>query len=188
MSLDIAVVFLSGIFIYQPIINFGFIPSSAEGMTRAPSKAIGYSLTGGILIAAYSFSAWVLYFFILEPLKLLPVALPLMMLLMWGWHSLIKLALRKFSMIRDHLPFYFLNIAVLGSGFILIHSTPAGPILAFVRAIGIAVGFLMTNMLVSFFQEKMGNLAFPNIMRGWPLYFILCSIFWLSYYGISLLF
>ena len=81
MSLDIAVVFLSGIFIYQPIINFGFVPSSSEGMTRGPAKALGYSLTGGILIAAYSFSVWLLYFFILEPLKLLPLALPLMILL-----------------------------------------------------------------------------------------------------------
>lgn len=188
MSMELSVTFLSGIFLYQPVINFGFMPSSIEGMTREPSKALGYSLTGGIFIAVYSFSSWLLYFFMLAPLNLLFLELPLMLLLMWGWYGLIKLSLGKFSMIRSHIPFYFLNIAVLGSGFILIHSNPGGMLLAFARSIGIAAGFLATNMLVSFFQEKMGNLAFPDIMQGGPLYFIICSIFWLSYYGISLLF
>jgi len=188
MTVHLVIAFLSGLFLYQPLINFGLIPSSAEGMSRQPYQALGYSLAGGILIALFGFSSWILHYLVLGPLKALSLELPLLMLLMWGWHYLMKRSFGKQSLIGRHLPFYFLNIAVLGSGLLLIHYTPDGILTALSRAAGISIGFMISNLLISFFREKSERGSFSRTLQGWPVYLLICSVFWLSYHGISLLF
>ncbi len=188
MTAAIAIAFLSGFFIYQPLVNFGIVPSSAEGMSRQPYQALGHSLAGGILIAVFGFSSWVMHYLVLGPLNALSLELPLLLLLMWGWHYLMKRLFGNRPLIGSHLPFYFLNIAVLGSGLLLIYYTPDGILTALSRSIGISLGFIISNLLISFFREKAERGSFSPILRGWPAYLIVCSVFWLSYHGISLLF
>jgi Na+-translocating ferredoxin:NAD+ oxidoreductase RnfA subunit len=188
MTTNLALAFLSGLFVYQPLVNFGLIPSSAEGMSRQPYLALGYSLTGGVLILVFGISSWILHYVILLPIKALSVELPLLLALMWGCHFLLKKCCHKISLLNRHLPFYFLNVAVLGSGLTLIHYTQHDIILALTRIFGISVGFVFSTLLVSFVREKAERKSFNNALRGWPVYLMVCAIFWLSYHGISLLF
>jgi len=188
MTANLAIAFLTGAFVYQPLVNFGLIPTSAEGMTRQPNQALGYSLAGGMMIAGFGFSAWVLHYLVLGPLKILPIELPVLLLLMWGWHRLLGKLFFGHSLIESQLPLYFLNIAVLGSGLLLIHYTPNDILTALSRTFGISLGFVLSNLLISFFREKAERTSFYGRLKGWPVFLIVCSIFWLSYQGISLLF
>lgn len=188
MTINAALAIISGIFLYQPAITFGIIPSSIEGMTQKPNKSLGYSLTGGMMIFVFGLSSWILHHMILVPLKLLPMELPLLLLSMWGWHYALSRIFKNAALIKSHLPYHFMNIAVLGSGLILIYHTPEGILMALSRIFGISVGYIAANLLMSFFREKTERDSFNGTLRGWPAYLMLCSIFWLSYYGISLLF
>lgn len=185
MSLDHSLVLLSGIFLLQPLISFGLAPSASQAMTRNPASALGYSLTGGLMILGLGSSAWLIHYLLLEPLELKFMELPVLLLAMWGWQKLIGRAFSRLRLITDSLPLYFLNLAVLGSGLLLINSAPDGIAQALLRCIGIATGYTLSSILLAFFRERAEPMAIGRTLQGWPAFLLACALFWLGWQAIA---
>jgi Na+-translocating ferredoxin:NAD+ oxidoreductase RnfA subunit len=188
MSLDHPLALLSGIFLQQPLVGFGLVPSSSQPMTRHPASALGYSLTGGLMILGLGSSAWLIHHLLLEPLGLMFMELPVLLLAMWGWQRLIGRIFSRFRLITDSLPLYFLNLAVLGSGLPLIHSAPNGIAQALLGCTGIALGYTLSTILISFFRERAEPTTISRTLQGWPAFLLACALFWLGWQAIASLF
>ena len=188
MSLDYSLSLLSGIFLLQPLISFGLVPSSSQSMTRHPAVALGYGLTGGLMILGLGSSAWLLHQLLLEPLGLKFMELPVLLLAMWVWQRLIGRIFSRFRPIIDCLPLYFLNLAVLGSGLLLIHSAPDGIAQALLRCTGMALGYILSTILMAFFRERAEPKTTSRSLQGWPAFLLAGALFWLGWQAIASLF
>jgi Na+-translocating ferredoxin:NAD+ oxidoreductase RnfA subunit len=185
MSLHYSLALLYGIFLLQPLMNFGLIPCSSQAMSRDPTGALGYSLTGGLMILGFGSLSWLIHYFVLLPWGLGFLELPVLLLAMWGWHKLIGRIFSGFPLIARNLPLHFLNLAVLASGLLLIHFTPQGIALAMLRCLGIAVGYVLSSLLMSFFRERAESEAVSQTLRGWPAFLLACSAFWIGWQAIA---
>lgn len=184
---DILISLAAGMFVFQPLICFGLFPSSSEGMLREPRKALAYSLVGGTIITLFGISAWMLHYLILLPLHILPLELPLLLLLMWGFEYLLRMSSINIPELRGQFAFYYTNTAVLGSGLILIQLTPSDIFTALGRALGMGLGFLVSNLIISFFREKTEMASGSRVMYGWPHFLLICAAFWFLFNEVSTL-
>ena len=177
---------LSGALLSNPVIGNGFISSSSEGMTREPGSAAGYARFGALLLFVFCALAWPIHFYILSPLRLEALALPVFICLNWALLWLVR-RLVKSPHVTQVLPFYFLNCAVIGCGLVLVMGRSDSYTLALLTAAGMASGFWLSLVLLSHFRERIETRLFSRSARGWPVFLILCCIIGLVFQGMALL-
>lgn len=171
--------FLAGATILSPVAALGLVPSSYLGMTRRPGLAAPYAASGSIYVLLFSLAGWASWRYVVTPLGLTDLGLPLLLLCFWAIRGLLGMSLARFPAIGDGLPLQLNGCLALGSCLVVIEASPSGPAQAAATSAGMAAGYLASTLALSMIRERMTH-RIPAFLRGWPSLLALCALFWLA--------
>ncbi len=177
--------FIAGLTVLSPVIAMGIVPSSYQGMTRRPGLAAPYAAAGALYLAFFSLPGWMAWRFILPSLQLDFLGLPMLIAVFWAVSFLLSLLLGRAPSVRAGLATQLNGTLAVGGCLILIESSPSGIGYAAATSIGMAAGYFIGTLVLSFVRERMTS-GIPSYLRGWPALLILCSVLWLAVQAVGM--
>jgi len=178
---------LAGLIAFSPIIGQGLIPSSYEGMTRRPLTMFPYSAAGAMMVLIFSSGGWLVDRHLIQPLHLHILALTIWLLMLWLLGTGLRLLLNASGLVLPQLAYFSTSCLALGCGLVVMARVRTGFAEAALASLGMALGFLVTNVLIAYIRERIETPRTPKAIRGWPMLLIICSVLWLALSGIELL-
>ena len=159
------------------------------GMSSDEDKSIGMGLAVTFVTVLATCVTWPIYKFILEPLGLVFLQILIFILVIASLVQLVEFYLKKaapalYSSMGIYLALITTNCAILAVTFDVI-SNDYSFIEAIVYAIGVALGFLLSLLLLSGIRKRIRTSPIPAPLKGTPILFIAAALLSIAFTGFS---
>jgi electron transport complex protein RnfA len=159
------------------------------GMSTDEDKSIGMGLAVTFVMVLATCVTWPIYKFILEPQGLIFLRLLVFILVIASLVQLVEFYLKKtapalYSSMGIYLALITTNCAILGvtldvieNGYSFVESV--------VYAVGVAMGFLLSLLLLAGIRKRLRTSPVPSFMKGTPILFVVAALLSLAFTGFS---
>jgi electron transport complex protein RnfA len=159
------------------------------GMSTDEDKSIGMGLAVTFVTILATCVTWPLYRFILEPLGLVFLQILVFILVIAALVQLVEFYLKKtapalYSSMGIYLALITTNCAILAvtfdaiaNGYTFIESV--------VYALGVALGFLVSLLLLAGIRRRLRNSPVPAFLKGAPVLFVAAALLSMAFTGFS---
>ena len=159
------------------------------GMSTDEDKSIGMGLAVTFVMVLATCVTWPIYKFILEPQGLVFLRLLVFILVIASLVQLVEFYLKKaapalYSSMGIYLAIITTNCAILGvtldvieNGYSFVESV--------VYAVGVAMGFLLSLLLLAGIRKRLRTSPVPAFMKGTPILFVTAALLSLAFTGFS---
>ncbi|MHB9292815.1 H+/Na+-translocating ferredoxin:NAD+ oxidoreductase subunit A [Hollandina sp. SP2] len=159
------------------------------GMSTDEDKSIGMGLAVTFVTVLATCVTWPIYKFVLEPLGLVFLQLLVFILVIASLVQLVEFYLKKsapalYSSMGIYLALITTNCAILAvtldvisNGYTLVESL--------VFAIGVALGFLLSLLLLAGIRKRIRTSPIPSFLKGTPILFVAACLLSMAFTGFS---
>ncbi|MDR1986585.1 MAG: RnfABCDGE type electron transport complex subunit A [Treponema sp.] len=159
------------------------------GMSTDEDKSIGMGLAVTFVTVLATCVTWPIYKFVLEPLGLVFLQLLVFILVIASLVQLVEFYLKKsapalYSSMGIYLALITTNCAILAvtldvisNGYTLVESL--------VFAIGVAMGFLLSLLLLAGIRKRIRTSPIPAFLKGTPILFVTACLLSMAFTGFS---
>ncbi|MDR1585883.1 MAG: RnfABCDGE type electron transport complex subunit A [Treponema sp.] len=157
------------------------------GMSTDEDKSIGMGLAVTFVTALATCVTWPIYKFILEPLGLIFLQLLVFILVIAALVQLVEFYLKKsapalYGAMGIYLALITTNCAILAvtlenisKGFNFIESV--------VYSLGVAMGFLLSLLLLAGIRGRLKTSPIPKFLKGTPILFVIAALLSIAFMG-----
>jgi electron transport complex protein RnfA len=159
------------------------------GMSTDEDKAIGMGVAVTFVTVLATSVTWPIYHFILVPLGLEFLQILVFILIIASLVQLVEFYLKKtspglYAAMGIYLPLITTNCAILAVTFDTI-SKGYSFLEALVYAIGVALGFLLSLLLLAGIRNRIRTSPIPSFLKGAPILFVSTSLLAMAFMGFS---
>jgi electron transport complex protein RnfA len=159
------------------------------GMSTDEDKSIGMGLAVTFVTVLATCVTWPIYRFILEPLGLVFLQILVFILVIAALVQLVEFYLKKsapllYSAMGIYLTLITTNCAILAVTFDVI-SNGYSFIESLVYAVGVALGFLLSLLLLAGIRRRIRTSPIPAFLRGTPILFVSAALLSMAFMGFS---
>jgi Na+-translocating ferredoxin:NAD+ oxidoreductase subunit A len=159
------------------------------GMSVDVSKSVGMGLAVTFVTVIATVVTFPLYAFVLVPLNLSFLQILVFILVIAALVQLVEFFLKKnvpglYASMGIYLPLITTNCAILAVTFDNV-SKGFNLIEAVVYAVGVAVGFLLSLVLLAGIRERLKTAPIPKFLQGTPILFAATSLLAVAFMGFS---
>jgi electron transport complex protein RnfA len=159
------------------------------GMSTSEDKSVGMGLAVTFVTVLATCVTWPIYKFILEPLGLVFLQLLVFILVIASLVQLVEFYLKKsapglYNAMGIYLALITTNCAILAVTLDSI-SNDYNFIEAVVYAIGVALGFLLSMLLLAGIRRRIRTSPIPAFMQGTPILFVSSCLLSIAFMGFS---
>jgi electron transport complex protein RnfA len=159
------------------------------GMSTDEDKSIGMGLAVTFVTVLATCVTWPIYHFILEPLGLVFLQILVFILVIAALVQLVEFYLKKsapalYSSMGIYLTLITTNCAILAVTFDVI-SNGYSFIESLVFAVGVALGFLLSLLLLAGIRRRIRTSPIPAFLRGAPILFVSAALLSIAFMGFS---
>ncbi|MDR2807471.1 MAG: electron transport complex subunit RsxA [Spirochaetaceae bacterium] len=159
------------------------------GMSSDEDKSIGMGLAVTFVTVLATCVTWPLYRFILEPLGLVFLQILVFILVIASLVQLVEFYLKKaapalYSSMGIYLALITTNCAILAVTFDVI-SKGYSFIESIVYAVGVAMGFLLSLLLLAGIRKRIRTSPIPLFLKGTPILFVAAALLSIAFTGFS---
>jgi electron transport complex protein RnfA len=166
------------------------------GMSTDEDKSVGMGLAVTFVTVLATCVTWPIYRFILEPLGLVFLKLLVFILVIAALVQLVEFYLKKcvpglYSAMGIYLALITTNCAILAVTLEVIDNIcpftgqPYTFIESVVYAIGVALGFLLSLLLLAGVRRRIRTSPIPAFLKGAPILFVSASLLSIAFMGFS---
>ncbi|MDR1956313.1 MAG: electron transport complex subunit RsxA [Treponema sp.] len=166
------------------------------GMSTDEDKSIGMGLAVTFVTVLATCVTWPIYRFILEPLGLVFLQLLVFILVIAALVQLVEFYLKKaapalYSSMGIYLALITTNCAILAVTLDVINNIcpftgkPYSFIESVVYAIGVALGFLLSLLLLAGIRKRIRTSPLPSFLKGTPILFVTACLLSMAFTGFS---
>jgi electron transport complex protein RnfA len=157
------------------------------GMSTDEDKSIGMGLAVAFVTVLATCVTWPVYKFVLEPLGLVFLQILVFILVIAALVQLVEFYLKKtapglYSAMGIYLALITTNCAILAVTFDVI-SNGYGFIESLVYALGVALGFLLSLLLMAGIRGRIKTSAIPPFLKGTPILFVTAALLSIAFMG-----
>jgi len=159
------------------------------GMSTSEDKSVGMGLAVTFVTVLATCVTWPIYKFILEPLGLVFLQLLVFILVIASLVQLVEFYLKKsapglYNAMGIYLALITTNCAILA---VTLDSISNGYnfIEAVVYAIGVALGFLLSMLLLAGIRRRIRTSPIPAFLKGTPILFVSSCLLSIAFMGFS---
>jgi len=159
------------------------------GMSTTEDKSVGMGLAVTFVTVLATCVTWPIYKFILEPLGLVFLQLLVFILVIASLVQLVEFYLKKsapglYNAMGIYLALITTNCAILA---VTLDSISNGYsfIEAVVYAIGVALGFLLSMLLLAGIRRRLRTSPIPAFLKGTPILFVSSCLLSIAFMGFS---
>jgi electron transport complex protein RnfA len=157
------------------------------GMSTDEDKSIGMGLAVTFVTVLATCVTWPIYKFVLEPLGLVFLQILVFILVIAALVQLVEFYLKKtapglYSAMGIYLALITTNCAILAVTFDVI-SNGYTFIESLVYALGVALGFLLSLLLLAGIRGRIKTSAIPPFLKGTPILFITAALLSIAFMG-----
>ncbi|MDR0399669.1 MAG: electron transport complex subunit RsxA [Treponema sp.] len=164
------------------------------GMSADEDKAVGMGLAVAFVTVLATVVTWPIYRFILEPLGLVFLQLLVFILVIASLVQLVEFYLKKsapalYSSMGIYLALITTNCAILAVTLDVINNTcsftgkPYTFIESLVYALGVALGFLLSLLLLAGIRRRIKTSPIPAFLKGTPILFTAAALLSIAFMG-----
>lgn len=162
------------------------------GISNKLETSIGMGMAVIFVMTIASSASWILWTYLLLPLKLEFLRTAAFILVIAALVQLIEMYLRKampalYHAMGIYLPLITTNCAVLAVA-ILIIDYNLGFLNSLIYTIAVAVGYTLAIILFAGIRERINIAPIPEFLKGYPIIFITASLMSMAFLGFSHLF
>jgi electron transport complex protein RnfA len=159
------------------------------GMSTDEDKSIGMGLAVTFVTVLATCVTWPIYKFILEPLGLVFLQILVFILVIAALVQLVEFYLKKaapalYSSMGIYLALITTNCAILAVTFDVI-SNGYSFIESLVYAAGVALGFLLSLLLMAGIRRRIRTSPVPGFLKGTPILFATAALLSMAFMGFS---
>jgi electron transport complex protein RnfA len=159
------------------------------GMSSDEDKSIGMGLSVTFVTVLAACVTWPLYTFILEPLGLQFLQILVFILVIAALVQLVEFYLKKtapalYGAMGIYLALITTNCAILAVTFDVIANGYTF-IESLIYALGVALGFLLSMVLLSGIRKRLRSSPVPRFLQGTPILFITAALLSVAFTGFS---
>ncbi|MDR1970870.1 MAG: RnfABCDGE type electron transport complex subunit A [Treponema sp.] len=157
------------------------------GMSTDEDKSIGMGLAVTFVTVLATCVTWPIYKFVLEPLGLVFLQILVFILVIAALVQLVEFYLKKtapglYSAMGIYLALITTNCAILAVTFDVI-SNGYTFIESLVYALGVALGFLLSLLLLAGIRGRIRTSAIPPFLKGTPILFVTAALLSIAFMG-----
>jgi len=157
------------------------------GMSTDEDKSIGMGLAVTFVTVLATCVTWPIYKFILEPLGLVFLQILVFILVIASLVQLVEFFLKKavvslYSSMGIYLALITTNCAILAVTFNVI-SNGYTFIESIVYAVGVAMGFLLSLLLLAGIRKRIRTSPIPSFLKGTPVLFVAAALLSVAFMG-----
>ena len=159
------------------------------GMSSSEDKSVGMGVAVTFVTVLATCVTWPIYKFILEPLGLVFLELLVFILVIAALVQLVEFYLKKsmrglYSAMGIYLPLITTNCAILAVTLDNITNN-YNFIEAIVYALGVALGFLLSLLLLAGIRRRIRTSPIPAFLKGAPILFVSACLLSIAFMGFS---
>ena len=159
------------------------------GMSADEDKAVGMGFAGIFVTVLATCVTWPVYRFVLEPLGLVFLQLLVFILVIASLVQLVEFYLKKsapalYGSMGIYLALITTNCAILAVTLDVI-SKGYGFIESVVYALGVALGFLLSLLLLAGIRRRIRTSPVPKFLKGSPILFVSATLLSMAFMGFS---
>jgi electron transport complex protein RnfA len=159
------------------------------GMSTDEDKSIGMGLAVTFVTVLATCVTWPLYRFVLEPLGLVFLQILVFILVIASLVQLVEFYLKKaapalYGSMGIYLALITTNCAILAVTFDVI-SNGYGFIESLVYALGVALGFMLSLLLLAGIRRRIKTSPIPGFLKGTPILFVCGGLLSMAFIGFS---
>jgi len=157
------------------------------GMSTDEDKSIGMGLAVTFVTVLATCVTWPIYKFILEPLGLVFLQILVFILVIASLVQLVEFFLKKavvslYSSMGIYLALITTNCAILAVTFNVI-SNGYTFVESIVYAVGVAMGFLLSLLLLAGIRKRIRTSPIPSFLKGTPVLFVAAALLSIAFMG-----
>jgi electron transport complex protein RnfA len=157
------------------------------GMSTDEDKSVGMGLAVTFVTVMATGVTWPLYKFILEPLGLVFLQILVFILIIASLVQLVEFYLKKvipslYGAMGIYLALITTNCAILAVTFDVIDKG-YNLVESIVYAVGVAVGFLLSMLLLAGIRRRIRTSPIPAFLKGTPILFVAASLLSIAFMG-----
>jgi electron transport complex protein RnfA len=187
--MNLAKIFISALLIDNIVLMRFLALCPFIGMSTDVSKSVGMGLAVTFVTVIATVVTWPLYVFVLVPLELTFLKILVFILVIASLVQLVEFFLKKnvpglYASMGIYLPLITTNCAILAvtfdnisKGFNLIESV--------VYAVGVALGFMLSLVLLAGVRDRLKTAPVPKFLQGTPILFASTSLLAVAFMGFS---
>jgi electron transport complex protein RnfA len=159
------------------------------GMSTDEDKSIGMGLAVTFVTVLATAVTWPIYRFILEPLGLVFLQILVFILVIAALVQLVEFYLKKtapalYGSMGIYLALITTNCAILAVTFDVI-SNGYGFLASLVYALGVALGFLLSLLLLAGIRRRIRTSPIPAFLKGTPILFVTAALLSMAFMGFA---
>jgi electron transport complex protein RnfA len=159
------------------------------GMSTDEDKSVGMGMAVTFVTVLATCVTWPIYRFILEPLGLKFLQLLVFILVIATLVQLVEFYLKKtapalYGSMGIYLALITTNCAILAVTLDVI-SNGDGVVESLVYALGVALGFLMSLLLLAGIRRRLRTSPIPAFLKGTPILFVAAALLSMAFMGFS---
>jgi electron transport complex protein RnfA len=159
------------------------------GMSTDEDKSFGMGMAVTFVTVLATCVTWPIYRFILEPLGLVFLQILVFILVIAALVQLLEFYLKKtspvlyssmgiyFALITTNCGILAVTFDVISNGYTFIESV--------VYAVGVAMGFLLSLLLLSGIRRRIRTSPIPDFLKGTPILFVSAALLSMAFMGFS---
>jgi electron transport complex protein RnfA len=159
------------------------------GMSTDEDKSIGMGLAVTFVTVLATCVTWPIYKFILEPLGLVFLQLLVFILVIASLVQLVEFYLKKsapalygsmgiyLALITTNCAILAVTLDVISNGYNFVESL--------VFALGVALGFLLSLLLLAGIRKRIRTSPIPSFLKGTPILFVAAALLSMAFMGFS---
>ncbi|GBE19000.1 electron transport complex protein RnfA [archaeon BMS3Abin16] len=184
-------VFMQGVFLNNFILVMFLGLCSFFGVSKETKSALGMSATVTFVLAVTTPMTWLIYYYILEPLKVEYLWIVAFILVIATYVQSAEFIIRKkspslYRALGIYLPLVASNCAILGAA-LLIVSWRYTFVESIVFGVSAGLGYSMVLLIMSGIRERLELSEIPRDFQGAPIAFIVAGILsmaFMHYFGV----
>lgn len=186
--MSLFLIFMSAMFVNNFVLAKFLGICSFLGVSKKKDAAIGMGLAVTFVMIMASIMSYIVYTFILIPLEIQYLSTIAFILVIASLVQLVEMVIKKMSpglykALGIYLPLITTNCAVLGMT-VLNMQDNYNFIQSVVSAIGAALGYMMSIVLLSFIREKVDNNEnIPKSLQGLPITLFTAALMSIAFMG-----
>ncbi len=187
-------IFLTGVFLNNFVLVMFLGLCSFFGVSKDTRSAVGMAGTVTFVLTVTTPMAWLIYYFILEPLEVQFLWIVAFILVIATYVQSIEFVIKKkspklYRALGIYLPLVASNCAILGAALLTI-SWQYGFLESIVFGFSAGIGYSLVLLIMSGIRERLELAEVPRDFRGAPIAFIVAGILsmaFMHYFGVFVL-
>jgi len=187
--MNLVSIFLSALLIDNVVLMRFLALCPFIGMSVDVNKSVGMGLAVTFVTVIATVVTWPIYMYILVPLNLTFLQILVFILVIASLVQLVEFFLKKnvpglYASMGIYLPLITTNCAILAVTFDNI-SKGYNLLEAVVYAVGVALGFMLSLVLLAGLRERLKTAPVPKFLQGTPVLFAAISLLAVAFMGFS---